>query len=107
MESGYACAERLLGRAGGPGYAAIVCGNDQIAYGVYRRCRELGLRVPEDVAVYGFDDNPLNQWLAPWLNTVRVPHIRYAEAAIDTMRQLQQDAPAQDTILPYDLVLRR
>ncbi|EAR51117.1 transcriptional regulator (LacI family protein) [Oceanicola granulosus HTCC2516] len=104
MESGYACAGQLLesGR-----YAALICGNDQIAYGAFRRCRELGLTVPSDLAIYGFDDNPLNQWLAPWLNTVSVPHLRFAEAAVAGMMKLVEGQRPGDTILPYDLVLRR
>ena len=105
MESGYDGARRLLE---GGSYDALVCGNDQIAYGAYRRCREMGLAVPEDIAIYGFDDNPLNQWLAPWLNTVNVPYVRYAKAAVDAMRILVDgEGPAGDAILPYNLVLRR
>lgn len=105
MESGYACAVNLL--SADRRYSAIVCGNDQIAYGVYRRCRELGLAVPAATAIYGFDDNPLNQWLAPWLNTVRVPHVAYAQAALDGMDALCAGQAVGDVILPYDLVLRR
>ncbi|WP_226781303.1 LacI family DNA-binding transcriptional regulator [Oceaniglobus trochenteri] len=105
MESGYACAVALLEDR--RRYSAIVCGNDQIAYGVYRRCRELGLSIPVETAIYGFDDNPLNQWLAPWLNTVRVPYREYAEAAIGVMDKLHKGDAVGPTILPYDLVLRR
>ena len=104
MESGYAAATRLL--AGGA-YSALVCGNDQIAYGAFRRCRERGLSVPGDTAIYGFDDNPLNQWLAPWLNTVSVPHVRFAEAALAGMERLAKGETPEDAILPYDLILRR
>ncbi len=104
MEEGYACAVRLLDRAR---FDAIVCGNDQIAYGAYRRCRELHLAIPGDTAIYGFDDNPLNQWLAPWLNTVSVPHVRFAEAALAGMDRLGAGEAPGDAILPYDLVLRR
>ncbi|MDW4496594.1 LacI family DNA-binding transcriptional regulator [Sulfitobacter sp. D35] len=106
MESGYACVVRLLGNRSQP-FSAIVCGNDQIAYGAYRRCRELGLSVPRDTAIYGFDDNPLNHWLAPWLNTVSVPHVRYAEEAVKRMKQLVSGEAVEDVILPYDLILRR
>lgn len=105
MESGYACAVQLLSQSGVP-YSAIVCGNDQIAYGAYRRCRELGLSVPQDIAIYGFDDNPLNHWLAPWLNTVSVPHKRYAETAVDNMMRMVEGQSVGDTILPYNLILR-
>ena len=103
MESGYAAARSLLAQAT---YPAIVCGNDQIAYGVYRRCRELGLSVPDDVRILGFDDNPLNEWLAPWLDTVRVPHLAFASAALERMDALRVGADHATTILPYDLVLR-
>ena len=106
MEDGYACAVRLLASSD-VSFDAIVCGNDQIAYGAYRRCRELRLDVPGDTAIYGFDDNPLNQWLAPWLSTVSVPHIRFAEVALANMVRLCLGEAPGDAILPYDLVLRR
>jgi len=103
MESGYQGATEVLGSGE---YAAVFRGNDQIACGVYRRCRELGLSVPDDIRIYGFDDNPLNEWLAPWLNTVRVPHVAYAEAAVRQMQTLTKGGNAKKTILPYDLVIR-
>jgi LacI family transcriptional regulator len=102
MESGYAAASSILA-AGRP--AVFFCGNDQIAYGAYRRCRELGLRVPEGIAIFGFDDNPLNEWLAPWLSTVRVPHLDLARRALAQMEQ-PISLRARETILPYELVFR-
>ena len=67
-------------------FDALFCGNDEIAYGAWRRCRELSIRVPEDVRIYGFDDNPLNQWLAPWLDTVRVPTDAYARESVAQLK---------------------
>ncbi len=103
MGSGYEAATRILGSQR---YGAIFCGNDQIAYGVYRRCRELSLRVPEDVLLYGFDDNPLNEWLAPWLSTIRVPHVSFARAALEQMDEISANLPGREVILPYDVILR-
>jgi len=103
MESGYDAAVSLLG---GTAFSAVLCGNDQIAYGVYRRCRELGLSVPDDLSIYGFDDNPLNEWLANWLNTVRVPHLDFARAAVGEMDRLQAGGVAHEVIIPYQLLLR-
>lgn len=102
MEGGYQGAVKLLARR----YGSIFCGTDQIAYGVYRRCRELGLSVPEDIRIYGFDDNPLNEWLAPWLDTVRVPHVGYAKSCVQQMQILAAGGPPRDVILPYELVIR-
>lgn len=103
IESGYAAANKLFSARS---FKAVFCGNDQIAYGVYRRCRELGLSVPDDVLLFGFDDNPLNEWLAPWLSTVRVPYASFAAASLETMVALGEGKPALDVILPYDLVLK-
>lgn len=103
MESGYDAAVSLLD---GQSFSTLLCGNDQIAYGAYRRCRELGLRVPDDLPIYGFDDNPLNEWLASWLNTVRVPHLDLAKAAIEEMESLRASRAPREVILPYQLVLR-
>ena len=104
MEGGYRCADALMGS--GRRFGAIWCGNDPIAYGVQRRARELGLAVPRDVAIWGFDDNPMNEWLAPWLSTVRVPHARYAEAAMECMETMLRGEAATSEILPYELLLR-
>jgi DNA-binding LacI/PurR family transcriptional regulator len=52
---------------------ALISGSDEQAYGVYQAARDLGLRVPEDVSVVGFDDVELCQWVSPPLTTVRQP----------------------------------
>ncbi len=47
----------------------MFCLSDSIAYGVYVACAELGLRIPEDVSVVGFDDHPISRLLQPALTT--------------------------------------
>lgn len=54
-------------------FTAIVCLNDQMAVGCLLAARELGLRVPEDLSIAGFDDLPVTEILDPALTTVRVP----------------------------------
>ncbi|MDX6377237.1 MAG: hypothetical protein QOE98_1540 [Gaiellaceae bacterium] len=49
--------------------SAVFCLSDSIAYGVYVACAELGLRIPEDVSVAGFDDHPISRLLHPPLTT--------------------------------------
>ncbi|MET4638141.1 LacI family DNA-binding transcriptional regulator [Mycetocola sp. 2940] len=54
-----------------PDMTAVLCGNDEIAMGVMRGLGEMGLRVPADVSVVGFDDHPLAQIWMPSLTTAR------------------------------------
>ena len=107
MIGGYQAAAALLDLDPRP--TAIFCGNDQIAYGVYRRCRERGLGVPGDVALFGFDDNPMNQWIAPWLSTVRVPYDAFGPAVRDLFNSIwyrRHDGPPRRIIIPHELILR-
>lgn len=60
---------------------AILCGNDVQAAGAMRAVRELGLAIPHDLSVTGFDDIELASLLAPPLTTVHVPHRRMGQAA--------------------------
>jgi LacI family transcriptional regulator len=49
---------------------ALFCFADSIAYGAYAAARELGLRIPEDVSVAGYDDHPMSALLTPALTTM-------------------------------------
>lgn len=108
MQSGYAAAAELLGGRQKP--RAIFCGNDLIAYGAFRRCGEFGLRVPDDVALFGFDDNPLNEWIAPWLSTIHVPYDSIGSSVSTELQRLWEGrAPArrvEQRLLPYQIQLR-
>ena len=95
--------------AADPRPRAIFFAGDNMAYGAYRRCAELGLRLPDDVAVFGFEDNPLNEWLAPWLSTVRVPYAEFGPAIHQVLQRIWAgtlSGPPPEIILPYQLVLR-
>jgi len=84
-EGGFARADgeregrRLLGAADRP--TGIVCANDMQALGVYDAAFALGLDVPRDVSVVGFDDAPSASWARPPLTTVRQPLQEMAEEA--------------------------
>ena len=70
----------------GPKPDAIFVGNDHMAFAVVDTLRhELGLRVPQDVAVVGYDDVPLAAWPAYQLTTVRQPLNRMVDASIDML----------------------
>ncbi|HET7457889.1 MAG TPA: LacI family DNA-binding transcriptional regulator [Gemmatimonadaceae bacterium] len=101
MEDGYRAALALFrsgGRRGAEARAtAVTCYNDLVAVGVYRALRELGLRVPDDVSVVGFDDIPLCEYLACPLTTVRVPKFEMGETAA---RMLVEQIEAAEAIPP-------
>lgn len=71
MEGGYAAAQQLLALADRP--TAIFAGSDLQAMGVIRAAGELGLTVPGDLSVVGYDDLPLTEWIWPTLTTIEQP----------------------------------
>lgn len=82
-QTGYQAALQLLKRRRPPD--AIVTCNDNIAIGAYRAIRELGLRIPDDVAVASFNDIPAAQFLHPPLSTVRLPSEEIGETAVELL----------------------
>lgn len=87
---------------------AIACANDQTALGVMHAVHRAGYRVPDDVAVVGFDDIPVARHLSPGLTTVRQPSRQLGAAAIETLIALVEGrgAPGGDIVLPTELQVR-
>lgn len=95
-ESGYRAGLELLRGPDRP--TAVFAGNDLQALGLYEAARELGLRVPEDLSVVGFDDLPVARWVGPPLTTVRQPLTEMAEAAAKLVIELgRQERPSAGT----------
>jgi LacI family xylobiose transport system transcriptional regulator len=78
-EAGYSAGLELLRLADRP--TAVFTGNDLQALGLYEAARELGLRIPDDVSVVGFDDLPVARWVGPPLTTIRQPLSEMAATA--------------------------
>ena len=76
---GYTHGMDLLDRPDRP--TAIFAGSDFQALGVMRAARELGLRVPEDLSIVGYDDLPLTEWIGPPLTTIHQPLYEMAATA--------------------------
>lgn len=87
---------------------AIVCGNDEIAVKLVEALRELGVRIPQDVAVVGFDDVACARQCVPPLTTVRQPSRQIAQALLKTLlfRVRSPDAPPQEIFLESPLIYR-
>jgi LacI family transcriptional regulator len=106
VEGGYAYTSRLLQQGELP--TAIFLANDVMAIGAINALRENGLRVPEDMSVFGFDDIPLARYTNPSLSTIRQPAFEKGmEAARLLVRMLESDQPAQSLTLPVELVVRQ
>jgi len=102
--SGYRAGQQLAGQvgahAGGTPLTAVFVANDQMALGVLRAFREAGVRVPEDVAVAGFDDIPEAEYFAPPLTTVRQDFQALGRASIGLLLDRMQGAlPADPHLL--------
>ena len=62
---------------------ALVCGNDRMALGAYDAVKELGLRIPDDVSVIGYDDQQeIVAYMRPPLTTMRLPYYEMGQAAV-------------------------
>ena len=91
-----------------PEFDAVFAGNDEAAYGVIAALKEAGFRVPEDIAVVGFDDQKLSAIITPSLTTVRSPTYDVGHTAGEHIFSILQGAPVErDTLLPTDPIFRR
>lgn len=92
-----------------PRPTALFAANNFIAIGVQHALAELGLEVPEDVAVVGFDDLPQAMVTFPFLTVVAQPAMEMGRRAVAVLleRQANPSGPAQDVVLPTELIVRR
>ena len=84
LEGGRRAARKLLQRADRP--TGVICSSDVIAIGVVQEARGLGLRVPEDLSVVGFDGIEAASWVDPALTTVEQPIEEIASTAVDLLQ---------------------
>ncbi len=104
---GYEAMQRILVR--GRPFTAVLASNDSSALGAIRALAEAGLRVPEDVAVVGFDDTPEAAAHIPPLATVRDPLFETGQKALERLVDVILGTPGlPDTIaIPTEFVGRR
>ncbi|MFN8483452.1 MAG: LacI family DNA-binding transcriptional regulator [Anaerolineae bacterium] len=88
--SGYAAMLRLLDRAS---FDAVFVQNDRMAMGALQALRERGRRVPDDIAVVGFDDIPSTPYFDPHLTTVHQPNFELGQAAAQILIDIIHGAP--------------
>lgn len=108
IASGYAAAAAVLSRRDRP--SALLCSNDRVANGAVLAAARLGLQVPADLSIVGYDDDPnIAPVLVPALTTISLPHEEIGAAAMRAvLAQLEdeQDRPPGDLMLDCAPVLR-
>ncbi len=106
-ESGHDAMLSLLAESDRP--TAVMVGNDTVAIGAIAAVAESGLRVPDDVAVVGFDDIPLARFIMPPLTTIRLPAEDMARRAGDMVVRLidGEELDERRVRLPTELIVRR
>jgi LacI family transcriptional regulator len=86
---------------------AVICGNDVLAVGALRQARQMGIDVPTDVSVTGFDDIELARIVVPALTTVHVPHREMGRrAAIELVEMVEGKSAGTSIELPSSLQIR-
>lgn len=68
---------------------AVLCGNDVLAVGAIKKARELGIRVPQDISITGFDDIEIADIITPALTTVHVPHREMGRRAAQVLLDMR------------------
>ena len=93
QEVAFTSAQALLKRKDRP--TAIFCGNDEMAMQVYNAAGQLGLSIPNDLSVVGFDDHQLfSEGLRPALTTVALPYVAMGRQSVAVLLERQGEPPA-------------
>lgn len=106
LEAGEEAMARLLREPDHP--TAVFCTNDTIAAAAMKAVLRAGLRVPDDVAVVGFDDSYISRVVEPELTTVRIDAAKMGRIAIQKLFDLIEGLPLEETLvqIPTELVVR-
>ena len=106
VEGGYEATGDLLETH--PDLTALFCYNDLVAVGALHACAEMGLRVPQDVAVVGHDGIPLSAWVTPPLTTCLVPRYELGGQAVQLLLEQIEGSSGgrQEVVLQSELVVR-
>ncbi|MDT8760914.1 LacI family DNA-binding transcriptional regulator [Sphingomonas psychrotolerans] len=107
FRSGLEAAERLLG--GGERPSAVFAANDEMALAILVAAMRIGIAVPEQLSIAGFDDSAIARMAWPQLSTVRQPNFEMAATAVDLLTHPQRAAGSttpETCLLPHAVVMR-
>ena len=104
-QSGMEAARHLLDS--GEEWSALFCANDEMAYGALRAATSYGVRVPDDLAIVGFDDFGLARVVDPALTTIRAPAREMGRRAAECLFDVIGGSVPRHQVVDVDMVLRR
>jgi DNA-binding LacI/PurR family transcriptional regulator len=89
-------------------FTGVIANYDMFAFGVYRSAEKLGLKIPDDISVIGYDDNPVSSWLTPPLTTMYMPKEDIASHCTEILisKLINDDNTIQKYTLHPHLVIR-
>ena len=102
--SGYDAAIQLI--ASGEKFDAVFCASDLIAVGAIKALREKDYNVPDDIAVVGYDDIPLAEYVRPSLTTAHQDTKTAGEVLVKNLIRLINNEPAQGEVLQAKVIIR-
>jgi LacI family transcriptional regulator len=107
LEHGYETTRRLV--SNGREFRGLLCGDDLIAFGAMAALKSCGRRIPEDVAVVGFDDDPMAAMFDPSLSTVHYPMFEMGRQSFQIFQKLSRNRQKTPSSILMDtrLVVRR
>lgn len=100
------CMEKHLPRLLDKGMTALICSHDLLAHAAIVQCQQLGLRVPADISIIGFDDLPMSAYTSPPLTTVRQERIQLGKSGYYALSSLLNKISIGTLLLHASLVRR-
>jgi hypothetical protein len=96
------------GRAEIGGVCAVVAIPDMVALGAYRGLQAVGMRIPEDISVVGFDNTYICEFINPPLTTIDIPKDELSRSAVRLLRWVgQNEEPGHELTLATELIVRQ
>ncbi len=88
---------------------AVICFSDHVTIGAIHSAKELGLKVPDDISISGFDDITVAQYIDPPITTVRQPAFDIGNKAINNLVNIidHNPSPRLRDVFPYELIIRK
>ena len=106
VEGAYADMKELLAR-GEPLANCYFADNDLIAVGALRAFREAGFRIPQDIAIVGFDNMPVCTYIEPALTTIHVPKEYMGQMAVRRLHELISHSDSQPIKIEISTTLQK